>query len=193
MVQLFSEKGLLKKAAVFDTKKLEWMNGQHLSRLSGEALAPLAVPTFVRAGLLAKDDPHARIRRVLHAPRLREGALPHARRPREARTAVFHGAPFSIDSALVESHLRKDAAVTRALLTDATAALEQLGAWTAGAMEPALREVAERHGVAAGKVFQPMRVALTGSTVSPGIFEVLVQLGREVSVKRLKEAAALAS
>ena len=62
MVELFSEKGLLKKAAVFDTKKLEWMNGQHLSRLSGEALAPLALPTFVRAGLLADGDPPRRRR-----------------------------------------------------------------------------------------------------------------------------------
>jgi len=56
-----------------------------------------------------------------------------------------------------------------------------------------LRAVAERHGVAAGKVFQPMRIALTASTVSPGIFDVLVQLGRDVSLLRLKDGAALAA
>ena len=78
------------------------------------------------------------------------------------------------------------------LLTDATAALDTLQDWSAEAMETALRAVAERHGVNGGKVFQPMRIALTASTVSPGIFEVLVQLGREVSVRRLREAAALA-
>ena len=59
-------------------------------------------------------------------------------------------------------------------------------------MEPALRELAERHGVSAGKLFQPMRVALTASTASPGIFDVLAQLGRDLSVKRLRAGAALA-
>jgi len=104
----------------------------------------------------------------------------------------FTNLPFTIDPALVDAHLKKDAAATRALLTDAAAALAALSPWTVEAIEPALRAVAEKHGVAAGKVFQPMRIALTASTVSPGIFEVLVQLGREMSVQRLEAAAALA-
>jgi glutamyl-tRNA synthetase len=191
MVELFSEKGLLKKAAVFDTKKLEWMNGQHLSRLTGEALAPLALPTFVREGLLAEGDPAATspdFYKLLDFVKERCRTLDDL--VRLARP-YFTSLPFSIDPALVESHLRKDAAVTRVLLADATSALEALPEWTHVAMEPALRAVAERHGVAAGKLFQPMRIALTASTVSPGIFDVLVQLGREVSVLRLGEAVAL--
>jgi glutamyl-tRNA synthetase len=169
------------------------MNGQHLSRLPGAELAPLALPTFAREGLLNAGDPFAtspEFYTLLDFVKERCRTLDDlARLARPYFTAL----PFSIDPALVESHLRKDAAVTRAVLTDATTALEQLAAWSPEAMEPALRSVAERHGVAAGKVFQPMRVALTASTVSPGIFEVLVQLGRDVSVKRLKEAAALAT
>jgi len=105
----------------------------------------------------------------------------------------FTQLPFTIDQTLVDAHLKKDPTVTHALLTDASAALATLSAWTPEAIEPALRAVAEKHGVAAGKVFQPMRIALTASTVSPGIFEVLVQLGRDVSLKRLNEAAALAT
>jgi glutamyl-tRNA synthetase len=193
MTQLFSEAGLLKKAAVFDTKKLEWMNGQHLSRMPGDALAPLAVPTFVRDGLLGGNDPFAKspeFYALLDFVKERCRTLDDLAR---LARPYFTSLPFSIDAALVESHLRKDSALTAALLTDATAALEQLADWSAAAMEPALRAVAERHGVAAGKVFQRMRIALTASTVSPGIFEVLVQLGRAVSVKRLKEAAALAT
>jgi glutamyl-tRNA synthetase len=193
MVQLFSEKGLLRKAAVFDTKKLDWMNGQHLSRLSAEALAPLAMPTFVREGLLAEHDPAAQspeFYKLLDFVKERCRTLDDLAR---LARPYFTKLPFAIDPALVESHLRKDAAVTNSLLTDATASLESLSEWTPEAMEPALRAVAERHGVAAGKVFQPIRVAVTGSTVSPGIFEVLVQIGRDVSVRRLKEAAALAT
>ena len=191
MTQLFSEKGLLRKAAVFDTKKLDWMNGQHLSRLAGAALAPLAIPTFVREGLLTPDDPFATspaFYELLDFVKERCRTLDDLAR---LSRPYFTSLPFSIDAALVESHLRKDPVVTKALLADATGALEQLGAWTPEAMEPALRAVAEQRGVAAGKVFQPMRIALTASTVSPGIFDVLVQLGRDVSVKRLKEATAL--
>jgi glutamyl-tRNA synthetase len=193
MVQLFSEKGLLRKAAVFDTKKLDWMNGQHLSRLPAAELAKLALPTFAREGVLNPGDAFAaspEFYKVLDFVKERCRTLDDL--VRLARP-YFTALPFSIDQALVDSHLRKDAAVTKAVLSDATSALESLTAWDAASMEPALRGVAEKHSVAAGKVFQPMRVALTASTVSPGIFEVLVQLGREVSVKRLKAAAALAT
>ena len=50
------------------------------------------------------------------------------------------------------------------------------------------RSLAEERSVAAGKIFQPLRVALTGLTVSPGIFEVLVTMGPELTTKRLKDA-----
>lgn len=193
MIQLFSEKGLLRKAAVFDTKKLDWMNGQHLSRLPGAELAPLALPTFIREGLLSADDPFAtshEFYKLLDFVKERCRTLDDLAR---LSRPYFTSLPFAIDAALVESQLRKDPAVTKTLLTDAVAALGQLAAWTPAEMEPALRAVAERHGVAAGKVFQPMRIALTASTVSPGIFDVLVQLGRDISVKRLTEAAALAT
>ena len=200
MVQLFSEKGLLKKAAVFDTKKLEWMNGQHLSRLPAAELAPRAVPTFVQEGLFKSGDPFAtspEFYKILDFVKERCRTLSDLARLAKpyftTTTTTMAPPPFVIDQALIDAHLRKDAAVTKALLTDATSALEALTDWTAEAMEPAVRAVAERHGVAAGKVFQPMRIALTASAVSPGIFEVLVQLGREVSLKRLKEAAALAT
>jgi glutamyl-tRNA synthetase len=55
-------------------------------------------------------------------------------------------------------------------------------------LEASLRGLAEARGISAGKVFQPLRVALTGLTVSPGIFEMLVQMGRELSLKRIEKA-----
>jgi glutamyl-tRNA synthetase len=192
MVELFSEKGLLKKAAVFDTKKLEWMNGQHLSRLSGEALAPLALPTFVRAGLLKEGDPMAAspwFFQLLAFVKDRCRTLDDLAR---LARPYFTSLPFAIEPALVESHLRAVPG-TKTLLVDAASALQSVPGWAPADMEAALRAVAERHGVAAGKVFQPMRIALTASTVSPGIFDVLVQLGRDVSLTRLKDGAALAA
>ena len=57
-------------------------------------------------------------------------------------------------------------------------------------LETTLRNLAESKGLAAGKVFQPLRVALTGLGVSPGIFEVLVMQGRDLSLKRITDAVA---
>ena len=62
--------------------------------------------------------------------------------------------------------------------------------WEAEPMESALRQLAEERGVAGGKIFQPLRVALTGFAVSPGIFDVLVMLGRERALARIERAAA---
>jgi glutamyl-tRNA synthetase len=60
--------------------------------------------------------------------------------------------------------------------------------WKTDALEPALRGVAESKGLGAGKLFAPLRVALTGQSASPGIFEVLEVLGRERSLERINDA-----
>ena len=123
MVQLFSEEGLLKKAAVFDTKKLEWMNGQHLSRLPRDELAPLVTSCAIAGRGRFRGD----IARVLQAPRLREGTLPHARRPVRvlARPCGRHRRPAALvrdrpgaAGTRRRGRTRRDA---RALLTDAVA------------------------------------------------------------------------
>ncbi|HEX2722683.1 MAG TPA: hypothetical protein VHM24_07165, partial [Gemmatimonadaceae bacterium] len=80
---------------------------------------------------------------------------------------------------------------------DPTAAAEILGAvrevladaeWAPATLEPALRELAEARGLGAGKLFQPLRVALTGLSVSPGIFEVLEMQGRPLALQRIDQA-----
>jgi glutamyl-tRNA synthetase len=88
----------------------------------------------------------------------------------------------------------KDPAEASDLLRATREALSSTSAWEAGPIEAALRGLAESRSVSAGKIFQPLRVALTGLTVSPGIFEMLLQMGRELSLKRIDRAlAALAS
>ena len=75
-------------------------------------------------------------------------------------------------------------------LAAARDALDGLAAWDAASMEPALRGAAERLGVGAGKLFQPLRVALTGSAASPGMFDVLELLGRDRALARVDAALA---
>ena len=77
----------------------------------------------------------------------------------------------------------------RAALEDARAALEDLPEpWTPARIEEALRGVVERTGRKAKQIFQPLRVALTGTTVSPGIFETIALLGRDETLARVGSA-----
>jgi glutamyl-tRNA synthetase len=73
------------------------------------------------------------------------------------------------------------------LLRSAHQKLGALAEWDAGSLEAAIREVAEGSGVKLGKLAQPLRAALTGRTTSPGIFDVLVLLGREESLARIAD------
>ena len=77
---------------------------------------------------------------------------------------------------------------TAELLRETGEALEELADWTPAAMEERLRTLAERRGIGGGKLFQPLRVALTGMSVSPGIFEVMELLGRDRTLRRIAAA-----
>jgi glutamyl-tRNA synthetase len=191
MVELFGPDGLLRKAAVFDPQKLEWMNGQHLARLPLDELAALAAPAIEAAGLAAAPEllgpRRAWFDRLLEQLRVRSRTVDDVAR----QAAVYLRDAVAYDDDAVAKHWRKDPAHARTLLAAARAALAALAAWSAADMEPALRGAAERLGVGAGKLFQPLRVALTGSAASPGMFDVLELLGRDRSLARVDEALAL--
>jgi len=82
----------------------------------------------------------------------------------------------------------KDRAATSVILRAVRETLEAITSWDAQTLESTLRTMAESRGLAAGKVFQALRVALTGVAASPGIFDVLVLLGREQSLSRIDAA-----
>ncbi|MFL5580001.1 MAG: glutamate--tRNA ligase [Gemmatimonadaceae bacterium] len=187
MVDLFSPDGLQKKAAIFDPKKLEWMNGQHLSLLPLEELEPRVTPAILAAGLATADELAARrdwYLRLLDLLRVRARTVDDI--VRQARP--YFRDEIEYDREAVEKQW-KDAAATADVLAAAADRLRTVPAWEPEPMEASLRALADERGVAGGKVFQPLRVALTGFAVSPGIFDVLVMLGRERAIARIDRAA----
>jgi len=185
LIQRFGESGLLKKAAVFDLKKLEWMNGQHLAHMPLEKLEPLITPHVIAAGLATADELVKRMPwylRLLELLRVRARTIDEVVR----QALPYFQESVQFDPAATAKHWSDGA---RDLVQ---AARERLAAsnWDAAALEEALRELAQTRGIGAGALFQPLRVALTGSSASPGIFDVLVLLGRDVSLKRLDAALA---
>jgi glutamyl-tRNA synthetase len=185
LIASFSEDGLLKKASVFDPKKLEWMNGQHMALLPLAEIEPLITPSIVDAGLasaewLAANKPWYDT--LLELLRVRS---------RTVGDVVRQAAPYFGDSVVLDpdavARQWKDPS-TADVLSDARAALADATEWAPDRLEEAMRGVAERRSIGAGKLFQPLRVALTGSAVSPGIFDVLTLLGRDRSLRRLDAA-----
>ena len=186
MVRLFSTEGLSKKAAVFDPKKLEWMNGQHLSRASTERLLPVVGRALGDAGLATPDDIAARpdwFAMLLDLLKVRARTIDDI-----VRQAVpFLKDEIEYDADAVAKQW-KDRAATIRLLEAARARLSGMDSWSSESLERELRQLAESLGVGAGKLFQPLRVALTGLAASPGIFEVLIMLGKERSLARIEAA-----
>jgi glutamyl-tRNA synthetase len=186
MISLFSLSGLQKKAAIFDTKKLEWMNGQHLSRNSALELEPRLTPALVEAGVATLEMLQSRYEWYLELIDLLKV------RARTVLDMVRQAAPFFpgaivYDPEAVEKQW-KDRVATADVLVAVQQRLSKVEPWSPEALEEALRTLATERSVAAGKIFQPLRVALTGLTVSPGIFELLVAMGPDLTIKRLIQA-----
>jgi glutamyl-tRNA synthetase len=186
MIELFSADGLQKKAAVFDTQKLEWMNGQYLSSMPLGKLEPRVTPAIVATGLATEAQLRGeRYLALLELLRVRA---------RTIHDIVRQAAPYLSDTIEYDRDAAakswKDPAEAAALLQGAFDRLRATADWSPAGLETALRALAEERGTTAGKIFQPMRVALTGMSVSPGIFDVLLMLGRDKSLARLESAMA---
>ena len=167
--------------ARFDTKKLENLNGHYIREASDGRLAGLVAPRIAplvgrdlsndEVALLAKAMPELKPR----AKTLNELA--------EGATFLYRARPLDLD----EKAVQLLAGEAPRLLARIHAVLSALDEWSAHATEAAVRGVAETAGVKLGQVAQPLRAALTGRGTSPGIFDVLVLLGRDESLARIAD------
>jgi glutamyl-tRNA synthetase len=186
MIEHFSTDGLSKNAAIFDMKKLEWMNGQHLGMMSADELRPLVSRGLVAAGLATDAELASRadwLASLIELLKVRARTVDDI--VRQARPYFGEAVDYD-EEAVAKQWKDKDAA--RELLQASHDALSADTHWTLKSTEDALRGLAEARGIAPGKIFQPLRVALTGLAASPGIFDVLVVLGRDRSLARIAGA-----
>jgi glutamyl-tRNA synthetase len=190
MIELFDTAGLQKKAAIFDPKKLEWMNGQHLSLMPSDELVERVAPAIEAAGLSTRaelDQRHEWFIGLLELLKVRARTIDDI-----VRQAIpyFRG-KISYDADAVAKQW-KDRAGTTGILAQARDALARVDSWEPSPLEETMRLLAESLGFGdkAGRVFQPLRVALTGMAASPGIFDVLLVLGRDRSLSRIDDALA---
>ncbi len=184
MVEWFGLDALNKGAARFDFVKLENINGHYIRETRPERLYQVMLATASEVGRLADfDGLRANEKTVLAAlPELQ----PRAKTVLELidlAQFIYVQRPLPIDEAAA-GQLTSDARASIGAFIDV---LRGLNDWTVGAIDAAAREFAEARGLKLGRVAQPLRAALTGRTVSPGIFEVMVLIGRDETLARLAD------
>ncbi|QFT77973.1 glutamate--tRNA ligase [Erythrobacter sp. THAF29] len=176
-IELFDLSGVGKSPSRFDMKKLENLNGHYIREADDARLADLVAPHIegdVDKALLVKAMPVLKTR----AKNIHEIA--------EGAGFLFAKRPLSMTEKAAK--LLDDEG--RARLSSISEALKREKNWTIEALEATTKSLAEELGLGLGKLAQPMRAALTGTTTSPGIFDVLVLLGREEALARLDAQAA---
>jgi glutamyl-tRNA synthetase len=183
----FTLGGIGSASAVFNTEKLDWMNSQHLMRMDTAEIARRVEPFMREAGLW--DDAYAGARRDWFC------AVLELFKPRAKKLPEFveRGRPFFGEVTEYEAAAQKKlwaAPGTRDLLLALADRLEALAPFDPPAIEPVVRALADEHAVKATVLMQAVRLAVSGSSASPGLFEMMALVGREAVVARLRRAAA---
>jgi len=182
MVEWFSLEALNKGAARFDFVKLENINGHYIREAEPAYLYTVMVETAREVGRTA-DAAGLEANRELVLAALPE-LQPRAKTVLELidlAQFIYASRPIAMDAGAAALLTEE----SRALLASVAETLGGLADWSVPAIDAAMRKLAEEKGLKLGKLAQPLRASLTGRTVSPGIFEVMVLIGREETMARL--------
>ena len=180
LIDAFSLEGLSKSPAIFDKQKCRWMNAEYIRRLSPEDFTKAAMPWYEKAGIAHMDKDI-----------LQKNLQP--------RVEVFSELPDMVDfltempefsdDLYFSKKMKTNADTARADLPSIIDALEALPEWTETAVHDALVNLAESQGKKNGVIMWPARIAISGKTVTPcGAIEIALLLGREETLRRMKES-----
>jgi len=181
LIENFDINRINKAGAVFDYQKLLWMNSKYLSAMKPEQLLKILeqqIPDNYRAKLLSDNENALRLMGMLRercrvASDLVEGAQ------------FYFEHPANYEEEGVTKHFGE---VARNYLEKIRSEISQIEYFNAAALETKIRAIADKEGIGAGKLIHPLRLALTGKTSSPGIFDVLEVLGRKTVLERIDRA-----
>ncbi|HZR30850.1 MAG TPA: glutamate--tRNA ligase [Terriglobales bacterium] len=187
MISLFSLDAISRSDAVFDRAKLDWFNTEYIRQYPAEKLLPLIQEEWTKAGVkLAHQDRQWVLSTI-------ELLKPRARNLKDFANSfrAFFTDDFSADPAAVQKFLQDDA--VRQMLAELGARYATSGnGFTEQSAEKLLRDFAAEKSVKAGALINGARVALTGQAVAPSLFAVMVALGKERTVARLRSAEKMA-
>jgi len=179
MIRLFDIADVNKSASAFNVEKLTWLNQQHMIRAPAARLVPVLRWHLEREGIETSDD--GQLEQIVVSQRERAKTL----REMARNSLFFFKAPTAFDAKAVAKHVTPD---VLPLLAEAQEVLAAITDWSAPAIHAAISAVAAAKGISLGKLAQPIRLAVSGGTVSPPIDATLAILGKVEALSRLTRA-----
>jgi glutamyl-tRNA synthetase len=183
LIEKFTLESVGKAAAVFNPEKLLWLNHHYIQRSDPSRLAGLLLELLIKDGIVGggKEPDRHWLARLVTILTERSHTLVEMK-----QSAV----PFVVDDITIDEkakakHLTPDVAP---LLSDLSGRLKTAEPFTHAEIEKVFNTVVAEKGIKLGKLAQPVRVALTGGTVSPGIYEVIEVMGKEKTIRRIDAA-----
>lgn len=183
LIKYFSFENVGKAAAVFNPEKLLWLNGQYIMHTSAERLAGLVMPFLIREKVVIEAESIDRTWLSRAIMTLQERSRTLVELARSLRYYISENVEY--DEKARSKFLNES---SLALLRELRGGIEGLANFSVPELEKVFAVMIEKHGIKLGALAQPVRVAMTGGTVSPGIFEVMEVMGREKTLKRLDRA-----
>lgn len=182
MISLFDLSELNQSAAAINTAKLDWINQHYMKQAKVELLVDGLKDQLTKLGVDSSGAIDLGL--VVQAFRERTKTL----REMAENSRFFFCAPTSYEEKAVKKHLKNSG---MQVLTAARKRLESLDGWTGASIHEVIETLAQSLGVGLGKVAQPIRIAVSGTSVSPPIDQTLVILGKAESLRRIKSAEEL--
>lgn len=185
LIEKFSLEKVSKNPAVFDLKKLNWMNGVYIRNMDIEQIYRLVVPQWQKAGFLPKEPSQAQEEKAK--------AVLTALQERVKLLAEFNDAAYYF---FLDELVYNEKAVRKVLYKNGVLEILEylfkefltVEDFTLEGLEPVFHQAQAKFELKLGKIMQPVRVAVTGTNVSPGIYEVLSLVGKAQSCRRIKDA-----
>jgi len=173
-----------KSAARFDMKKIQWLNGQHIRRLSVEALLARVLPLIHAAGFETSGKDDAWLLRMAAICQEKLATLNDI----VAYTDFFFTAITEYEEKAVKKQFDKEDAADK--LAAIREVIESAEPWSAETLHGRFEAMAEAASVGVGQFIHPARLALTGKSIGPGLYELAELLGREECLARIEKAIA---
>ncbi len=183
LIKRFNLDGLSTKPAIFDFEKLEWMNGEYIRMMSVEELTSKLIPMYKKWGWLDDDEYDMEYLNSISAAM--QERLKKLSDIKELGFYFFRE-PTEYDAKGVKKNFKYERAEWLKYIADKFEALDD---WTEPAMEGVVRDYMKVLNVGAGKLIHPIRLAVSGLTKGPGLFEMLKILGKDVVIRRMRKAA----
>jgi len=183
IVKLFSLKSIVKTGAVFNIKKLNWLNGEYIREKPIAELTDFVAAHLIKRGILNKDYDRQWLEVVVKSFQTRFCNIDEF----IEKSSFLFKEEIDIDPDAAREHLKDKVIISN--LQKLGEKLARLSSFTPATIEESVRALSDELGIKAGELIHPARVVLTGRSSAPGIFEVIYLIGKERVIKRLAEAS----